>query len=876
MNESRTPTILSVSDEIELLLSGSITREFCRWLTDRLASHGGPNWWHDRVRGVISENWRNSIDKGKVKVPDDLDLYALLLVFDRNYLFLKDPLSLPPHGRRTVKAMMDVRGGFAHRPAKQHSREKLESFLAITHDFSKMTDLPQGVIEALKQIEVDLATVEDIRSAGIPASRPEVPLRDFFGDFDPTPSQDLAIDKLDRFLEDDDKNCFLLTGYAGTGKTTLIGALIEYLRARHLIPLALAPTGRAARVIAEQHGVHASTIHRHIYEMTDMREFRETDKGGDITYKFYFDVKNNDYEHAAVFIVDEASMISDVESESEFVRFGTGRLLYDLLDYINFDANDYKKKIIFIGDTAQLSPDGGGSPPALDAEYLRRNCNVTVSATELTDVKRQDKSSPILKNATEMRRLITSGHLVSFDFESDDECIIEVDEADLLEHYFNRNPERPSQHATIITFTNKRSHEYNEYVREKYFPGRKGLAVGDIVMVVRNNYSFSIDLFNGQVGKVVQVDQAVEVRNAAKKGERSKESTGDDRNMRFRKMTIEFKDVEDVLRPVHCMVIENVLQDSGGEVASWLGKTLYRDFRIRNPRLRPGDPLFRETLRNDRYFNALQIKYGYSITCHKAQGGEWKNVFINFAGKNSLNLDALRWSYTAITRASERIVAANALHHGILPPQQKCAVALGEATGASVSVLPVEGPLPEELVDAPEHVRSIYTLIRRAVGRQIGYISHACSNFLVRWELEEDGKRLQLETYFKKNKRVGSVKCCEKTSQETAGLLQKLKGQQMMPFASSEGHVEELEMRDCMQLVVAEVEKRAVECGIEVRVERVISAYKLRLRLEKKMDWAEADFDFNEIGSSRGGAVVRASGKVFKEEAEAMLGIASE
>ncbi len=513
----------------------------------------------------------------------------------------------------------------------------------------------------------------------------------FFDGKQLTPSQVQAVTELQLFLDDASARCFVLRGYAGTGKTFLIGGLVRYLEAQRRNPVMMAPTGRAAYVLRDRHRVDAGTIHRSIYSLEKLREHREVGEDGDVTFKFYFETKNNGIEHDTVFIVDEASMISDVASDPEFLRFGSGRLLHDLLSFINFDANDYRKKLILVGDGAQLPPVHMNTSPALDRDYLASQCRLDARECELVDVVRQLDSSLVLRNATEMRRMLKADRYAAFDFKSDNETVIELKPSDFVER-FARTYERSSLQArsVIVAYTNADVANYNAAVRAILSPGQATITAGDRIVVVRNNYNYERPLLNGQMGLVVEASAHLETRSVpvnvglGEDGKRKTELV----ILRFRDLVLKFEGDDRVEFELRCKIIEDCLDQRSAELPSSYSKALWVDFRQRHPDLDPGDAVFSATIRADPYFTALQVKYGYAVTCHKAQGGEWDTVFIDFAGMNKLGRSEFRWSYTALTRASRSVVATNALHHSLLTPKQPVVIST-ESSPVTVSNTPV-------------------------------------------------------------------------------------------------------------------------------------------------------------------------------------------
>lgn len=754
--------------EIRAVLHG-LGDDLAKWLHSQLLRHAGRNWWEHHVCTMVAERDQGRIADGEWKELTDLDLAALLGLLQRNFKFLSSKRALPKDARDRIRAMKEVRNRCeGHWPLKGIPVDEVELHLATMRDFSSLLG---GGKARSEQIDRAVDSLKGFRSGGetSPAElEPELPmipdtrkhLADFFGDDDLTPSQERAVTELEEFLKDPDAKCFILRGYAGTGKTFLIGGLMRYLEHAHRKPEMMAPTGRAAHVLRGRHQVDASTVHRHIYSLSELKEYRELDESGEVTYKFYFDLKNNDIEHDTVFIVDEASMLSDVYSESEFMHFGSGRLLSDLLRYINFDANDYRKKLILVGDNAQLPPVGMNSSPALDAGYLAKNCLLPSRECELTDVVRQLDSSLILQNATKLRELLRSDRLTSFDFASDGAAIRELKPAQFVSDYVAEHKAGEAHNPVIVTYTNASARTYNEAVRQRLFPGKASLAVGDQIIIVRNNYNHERALLNGQMGQVVATSEQTVVHSVPLNvglddaGKRKTETI----RLEFRNATLRFEDEQEGAFEITCMVFEECLHNKEAGVPSVISKALYVDFRNRHPGLKPGQPEFKEALKADPYFNAVMLKFGYAITCHKAQGGEWHTVFVDFAGKNKLETEAIRWSYTALTRAETAVVATNALHHHVLKPKKPA----GTPTRVSQSVETSEDrpEAPRDNDPSPQTAtpsEAIRHLVDAALPSGWQLATARSLSYQERFTLSADGSTITLSVYYNSKDRISKV-----------------------------------------------------------------------------------------------------------------------
>jgi len=245
-----------------------------------------------------------------------------------------------------------------------------------------------------------------------------ISLRSFFTKYNLTDSQSKLVQKLETFISSKDSSIFLLKGYAGTGKTFITKGLTEYFREIKRNYILAAPTGKAAKVISQKTKSAAYTIHKTIYTLKNPIEYMQNLEKEDKTYKFYFSVAVNEDSNDTVYIIDEASMISDIYNEMEFIRFGSGFLLRDLMHYINLDCNDHRKKIIFIGDNAQLPPVGMSFSPALNKQYILENFGFRAEEFELTDVVRQEKDSGILKNTLPIRKSLENKVFNTINFDT--------------------------------------------------------------------------------------------------------------------------------------------------------------------------------------------------------------------------------------------------------------------------------------------------------------------------------------------------------------------------------------------------------------------------------------------------------------------------
>jgi len=447
----------------------------------------------------------------------------------------------------------------------------------------------------------------------------------------PTDGQNKLIEKLSDFiLDDDSRKIFLLKGYAGTGKTTVISALVKATTELNIRSLLLAPTGRAAKVLSSYSQKSAFTIHKKIYR-------QKSTKDGFGTFILNANLYSN-----TLFIVDEASMISNYSNDLSI--FGSGRLLNDLLDYV---YNDKKCKLILIGDTAQLPPVGIDISPALDVDVLS-SFNFKVQEIILTEVLRQSKESGVLFNATEVRANISSSKIefpkILIDEFSDIESIAGND---LIENINDSYDKYGLENTIIITRSNKRANQYNKGIRSKILWREEEIAVGDFIMVVKNNYFWISDnedidfIANGDIAEIIQIKKYSERYG-----------------FRFADVVLRFIDYNNV--EVTCKIILDTLDINSAALSNDDNKKLFYNITEDYSEIKRKKAKY-EMVKTNPFFNALQVKFAYAVTCHKAQGGQWKSVFVDhgYISDDMIDIEFLRWLYTAFTRPTEKLYLVN-------------------------------------------------------------------------------------------------------------------------------------------------------------------------------------------------------------------------
>ena len=449
--------------------------------------------------------------------------------------------------------------------------------------------------------------------------------------FETTPGQKKIIEKLSEYLSGDDfSRIFVLNGYAGTGKTTLIAALVWALKEVGIKPVLLAPTGRAAKVLARYAGEKALTIHKRIY-----RERTNAD------YESKFTLNPNP-ERGAVFIVDEASMLSDTTSGGAV--FGSGSLLSDLVDYVRSGRGC---RLILVGDSAQLPPVGSDFSPALDPSTLSAYGEVDYAT--LDEVVRQESESGILFNATLVRCMLENGlcEIPHFDLNYPD--IEALEGGEFLEKLQDCYDRYGRDETIVITRSNRRANRYNEGIRRNVLYAEEEIESRDMLMIVKNNYYFPEHTENCPMNFIANGDIA-----RLKRIRRFEEFYG----FRFVDAVVEFPDYEDT--EIECKLLLDTLTSESPSLTREESSRLFYEVEKDYTEIRSKLKRFRE-IRENPHFNALQIKFSYAVTCHKAQGGQWRAVFVDrcLFGDEPMTRDLLRWLYTALTRATEKLYLVN-------------------------------------------------------------------------------------------------------------------------------------------------------------------------------------------------------------------------
>ena len=450
-------------------------------------------------------------------------------------------------------------------------------------------------------------------------------------EFEPTPGQENLLKELSSFIVLPDENTiFLIKGYAGTGKTTIVNAIVKTLSELKNKSVLLAPTGRAAKVLTGYTGRNAYTIHKHIYR-------QKSSKDGLGSF-----VLDRNFYKSTFFIVDEASMIGDKVYDNNI--FGSGDLLGDLTEYVNNGENCH---LILIGDTAQLPPVGLEISPALDKNHLEK-MGYRIIEFFLTDIVRTALDSGILKNATLIRAQIKTNDISVPKINVEDfPDIIRITGNEVLEELENCYSEFGINDTIVLSRTNKRANRFNSGIRNQILYREEEISTGDLLMVVKNNYFFLTDdedvdfIANGDILRLEKIYGFQSFYG-----------------YRFADVCLSMIDFNN--KEIKAKIIIDTLSIDTASLGIPEQKELYNNILSEYVEIEDRKQRVQKTRENP-FYNALQVKFAYAVTCHKAQGGQWKAVFIDlgFLKPDMINIEFLRWMYTAFTRATKKLYLVN-------------------------------------------------------------------------------------------------------------------------------------------------------------------------------------------------------------------------
>ncbi|MCX7817860.1 MAG: AAA family ATPase [Kiritimatiellae bacterium] len=586
-----------------------------------------------------------------------------------------------------------------------------------------------------------------------------------------TETQQAALRTLAAFLRERSVRIAILRGYAGTGKTTLLAQLAQLAERDNRHVVLLAPTGRGARVLATATRRPAATIHAHIFSLTQLDTRRTSDDEPD-TLHAAFRLRTNHDRAPTLYLVDEASMISDTFSSSETLCFGSGRLLADLLEYALFSSPGDGHQIVFAGDPAQLPPVDQSESPALEPAWFREHYGLQPLVVELTDIVRQAAEHPLLELATALRDGLRS------------ECFCDLRIADAppgLQRIGAFDPagwaahlrERGMASAVVITDSNARALRYNRAIRaELHGTPSAPPQPGDRLIIAANSHYNELPLLNGDLVEIVAADREVEIVQQP--------LAARDRDSGRRVIPLMFRRV--VIRPpsaspttkLELRILENTLDSEERDISRLEHQALYVHFRQRYRSLDPRSPDFISTLFRDPWFTALRVKYAYALTAHKAQGGEWPRVLVDMATVwHPATATWFRWAYTAVTRAREELQLLNA---PTLSPDLRAEPAAAGIVRVCDAIHPTLRPadaaLPPEWLGSTAFLRAATLEILHAL-REAGFEATGVAHYpwLIRFELVHDRRPISANVHYNGQQRLTTLVTPPQADQTLADAL---------------------------------------------------------------------------------------------------------
>jgi exodeoxyribonuclease-5 len=443
-----------------------------------------------------------------------------------------------------------------------------------------------------------------------------------FCNFPLTQDQENLVKNLSNFIfHREDCNIFILDGYAGTGKTTIISALIKTLPYYNIRTELLAPTGRAAKVLSNRSLQQAYTIHKKIY-------YTQTDDYSNISLK----LKENKNHHT-LYIIDEASMIGEGDN-----------LLSDLFSYVK---NGVKNKAILLGDKAQLPPVGSNESFALNPDYLRQRFFEPIEYYQLTQVVRQALQSGILKNAANIRWALNNKLQLPIFKTQNHKDFKQIEAIDFEDTLVNQYRQIGEKEVVVVTRSNFAANQLNQYIRNRILEKENIIDIGEKLMSIRNNYYWQTE---NEYSDFIANGDIVEVTNIYSYEEK----------FGFNFANIEARINESKI-PIELTIMLDTLSEKQAHLSQEKERQLYNNIFSYYQKDCNNKALIHKAVKEDKYFNALQVKFSKAITCHKAQGGDWHTAFIlnEVQASEAINQDYFRWLYTAVTRAREQIFLVN-------------------------------------------------------------------------------------------------------------------------------------------------------------------------------------------------------------------------
>ena len=453
--------------------------------------------------------------------------------------------------------------------------------------------------------------------------------RDEFIGYNLTASQRELVTQIEEFLKNDSEHVFILKGYAATGKELILKGLENYLRKIERGMSLVTPTNKAAFWLDQSVDRPVSTIHSMIYEYTETKESEDGQPRE--ASKFIYKLRGNLDSVDHVYVIGESGLLNDEISDCKYLCYGTGKLLEDLMRFIDPNATGYRRKVIFIGDDTQMAPVTSASS-ALRPSYFKAMYGdaFPVRIFQLTDVVDKQLKNLILKNAVRIRHAIEKKRYNRLVFERDTSTMIELDKSQFLPTYIKAYQAVEDNKPIIVASMNQTAKLYNAQIREQLFPGKTSVQPGDLIMFTKNVWIGDYRAFNGEFAKVLAV-----------KGSENKyiDFAGRSRELRFRYVDIEITNRYGEKEKLSCKLFENLLDASGSVLPDdeWL-----------------------ELLINTLYYPVVYAQYGYAITVHKAQGGVWNTVFFDTEFYQNIKTKAgFKWLYTGLTLAKDRLYFTN-------------------------------------------------------------------------------------------------------------------------------------------------------------------------------------------------------------------------
>lgn len=651
-----------------------------------------------------------------------------------------------------------------------------------------------------------------------------------------TDQQQNALNEIEKFLAGD-ASVFILKGYAGTGKTTLLTYILKMLDDQNLPYQLMAPTGRAAKVIFDKTGCAATTIHKGIYSFERLEDKKKSGEN----FRLIFPLRINTGSHP-ICIVDEASMISSQKNFHEIYQFGTDVLLDDLL---TFAAPNSGGKIIFIGDPAQLPPVSDSRSLALEESHFQ-SLGLKTMGCELTEVLRQADNA-IARNALAIREMLRTNRFANFSFELKTNEVEPL--SDLVGHFCQNFNVESDRNPVVITYSNKLAQHYNKEIRTRIFAGQTHVAPGDILMCVSNNYYFGEPIFNGDFVRVLHADEQEETHRTKTYVDSNGKKESVPITLTFRRIVIQLSNGI----TTECRVMEDLLNNGEPSLSVSETNALYIDFKMRHPKLNPGTDEFRNALQRDPYFNALRAKYGYAITGHKSQGGEWDTVFVDYSGRTFANAQTLRWIYTVTTRAKKSLFAPFFPAFSNFKKFKMGTITRATAKPADFAVpsqspdVAAPGNTPYHSESAPDFLKTKFAAIESAlVGTGFSIAGVQSCNYLEKYTIATPSGRFVFNGYYKKNQQFSfsAASGCPESAEVVAIL-----NNPVVKTDETKSQLDYEPSNDNLKDLYEDVSSICETLDVELtRVVEHLSSYYVRYCFETENSYAYIDFFFDKNG----------------------------